>query len=554
MATSLKAVIALSEDPTVDNFLDVQNNCTNEPALTGDKNRLSSWEKYFYYTNYTISTSLSSSSVAASGGAITITYTIKQNASNSNGNAKVVSGVTPTVTSTIGTVSNITATNSNGVGTAKITVGSLGTTIQDITTGIITVSANGSSKSSNFTRSLNDVTSIKIAGSIPATGDYSNPTTYYPAAGSSYVYTVYAYFSSGAGKGNFSVTQNAYSISGDGFSKAQYSTATYAISTTAANRTTIIGDERSGVLTASYTTQITKKTLTDSITLTQEANVRTLSSVYTVPYKPDSSWITDITGSGSSTNWATVPASGGYLKSHAYANYTHTSGSSLNNQHITTDAAFVWSGSPSWITTHSSGGYYVNPNCGNADTRNSTGTYSYTYNGVKKTCTEAITQSGDTYTDSWNYKTDASLSKTSATCSSGTLTLTVKVYRRKYRNWGCGTDGYITDYTLFDTTPAVSDNVDWLSVGSFTKSSTGTYTATVTYNANSKNTSARTATITVTANSKSSTATLTQSKDTYTESGGVITYGNITGCSTTDGDVPCSGGSATAKASNGTQS
>lgn len=150
-----------------------------------------------------------------------------------------------------------------------------------------------------------------------------------------------------------------------------------------------------------------------------------------------------------------------------------------------------------------------------------------------KTGTKSITakQLADTYTDSWVYKTEASLANATPTCSSGTTTLTVKVYRGKYRDWGCGTDGMIQDYALYDTTPTVTDNKDWVSVGSFSKSSTGTYTATVTYNANSKNTSTRTATITATANSKSATAELTQGKDTYTDSGGVTstTYGNWRG-------------------------
>lgn len=95
------------------------------------------------------------------------------------------------------------------------------------------------------------------------------------------------------------------------------------------------------------------KTNSASVSIT---NARTLSSVYIVPYRPDSSWVVTV----SNNNWNTCPASGGYVKCHGYANYTHTSGSSLNDQHITTDAALSWStGYNSWITNHSNGGYYI---------------------------------------------------------------------------------------------------------------------------------------------------------------------------------------------------
>jgi hypothetical protein len=77
-------------------------------------------------------------------------------------------------------------------------------------------------------------------------------------------------------------------------------------------------------ITATYEGQSNTKTASVS-------NSRSLVSVYLVPYQPDGSWI-GVSGSGSSTTWDTIPRTGGYIKAYGYANYTHTSGSPLNNQ------------------------------------------------------------------------------------------------------------------------------------------------------------------------------------------------------------------------------
>lgn len=119
----------------------------------------------------------------------------------------------------------------------------------------------------------------------------------------------------------------------------------------------------------------------------QEANVRTLSSVYFVPYKPDDSWVVDVTNG----QWATCPASGGYVKAYGYANYTHTSGASLNDQHITGNASLTWStGYNSWITDHSHGGYRIHSRGTTAGSaRSSSATWSY---GGKTSAPKTLTQ------------------------------------------------------------------------------------------------------------------------------------------------------------------
>lgn len=130
-----------------------------------------------------------------------------------------------------------------------------------------------------------------------------------------------------------------------------------------------------------------KSASASSTTVYQAANTRTLSSVYIVPYQPDSSWIVTV----SNGNWNTCPASGGYVKCHGYANYTHTSGSPLNDQYITSDAGLSWStGYNSWITNHSNGGYYIaNRGTETGDARSSTATWTY---GGKTSAGKTLTQ------------------------------------------------------------------------------------------------------------------------------------------------------------------
>ena len=274
---------------------------------------------------------------------------------------------------------------------------------------------------------------------------------------------------------------------------------------TASSRGTAVGDYIKNTIVSSKSGFTTRSGYTF---VAQEANARSLVSVYTVPYKPDNSWITDVTGSGSSTNWATVPASGGYLKSRAYANYTHTSGSPLNDQKITDDAAFSWSGNtnPTWITAHGNGGYYVNPNGQNTSTRTSTGTYSYTYGGVTKTCTEAITQAKDTYNDGTEYQVSAiSPSTKSVGAAPGSFTLSYTIQQRTKRTWTVGGTSYPNNWTNSTATPTVSSS----NTGVCTVGTPASTSVTISHTDNTS-TSTRSATITVTKGT-SKTCTVTQS-------------------------------------------
>lgn len=167
MAISLKDAMALNGTPNLTSFVELQNQCKNKSFFTSAKpiNYLSSWDGYYASNTYTVSLSLSPTSIPASGGTITATYTIKKNGS-------ALSGVKPSVSSTIGTVGTIGSTNSSGVGKVTITVASLGTTITSKTTGTVKAIYEGTSGSATFERAANSIAS------------YGNPsfTITYPTA------------------------------------------------------------------------------------------------------------------------------------------------------------------------------------------------------------------------------------------------------------------------------------------------------------------------------------------------------------------------------------
>lgn len=411
MAITLKQAFALNGTPDLTSFKDLQEQCKNTDYFTDSNpiNKLSSWEGYWYGTgDYKISLSASTASVAASGGSVTITYTIKQVTSTGD---TALSGVKPTITSSLGTVGTLTSTNASGQGTCTITLSSLGCTVKPETTITVTGSYNGASSSATFKQAENSKTTVA----------WNNPTI-----------STFSY-------GNIA-----------------------ACSTSA---TPSISYSQTG--TQSYTSG----TCTTTVTQNSEATI----------------------------------------------SYSETTAHSAASVHSSTGVV-TWGA-----------------NGKNSSSRSVGITATVSMNGKSVTKSATSTQNADTYTDSTeygNYKTTATLGNTSPTCSSGTTTLTIKITRqsRTKRVWACGGTEYLSwsADTAYASMPTVTDNVDWLSVGTVSASSTtGTYTATVTYNANSKNTSTRTATITASCNANG-TVSLTQGKDSYTDSGGVTstTYGS----------------------------
>ena len=239
-----------------------------------------------------------------------------------------------------------------------------------------TVSMNGKSGSKAATAgqkadyitstSYGDVTKGAITNTtIPASGTTTNYTA---TAGNGSQVITYTWKS---GKANTSETKTI-------------SPSVSSISATASSK----GTNADGTITTVKSQSVTwtgygNKSTSGTMYIYQAANYRSLYSVYLYPYKPDSWWIVDVVNG----NWSTCPSAGGYVKLYGYANYSHTSGSYLNDQLVTLDAGVTWStGKDSWITNHSNGGYYIHSRgTTTGDARSSNATWSYTYGGVTKT-------------------------------------------------------------------------------------------------------------------------------------------------------------------------
>jgi hypothetical protein len=161
MAITLKEAFALNDTPTLTKFSELQAQCKNTSYFTSSNpiNYLSSWEGFYYgSSSYEISSLTASvSTIPASGGSFTITYTI--NNINSNGSKTPASGVTPTISTTKGSSSSITSTNSNGVGTAVVTIPTLGSQESSSTTINIHVYFTGCSKSIQIIQNENIIIS-----------------------------------------------------------------------------------------------------------------------------------------------------------------------------------------------------------------------------------------------------------------------------------------------------------------------------------------------------------------------------------------------------------
>lgn len=282
---SLTDAIALSNNKSEDDFLAIQNGCQNTGYFSTSEpiNALRSWMGYYYKIGgFLHSASLSTSSVGAGGGTITISYNIKDDWSN--GKKTNLSGVKPTITTTLGSIGSISSTDSNGNGSVVLTVSSRGTTPGSALTGTITISYGGVTKTLPFTQALNQVESIRVKATF-------NLSKYTATAGKNTITAAgtggaYLKFTSGVETEIVDSTSNTskyggtiaftrtYTTSGTGFSNDSKTI-------TVASRGTTIGAARTGTVTSNLTAVFTRTTptsgtVTGSATYTrnieQEAN------------------------------------------------------------------------------------------------------------------------------------------------------------------------------------------------------------------------------------------------------------------------------------------
>lgn len=301
---------------------------------------------------------------------------------------------------------------------------------------------------------------------------------------------------------------------------------------TASNRTTTVGSRRSIVVTGKYSNTFDGQTVSSTITIYQEANEASYGAL-----------------TGGSVLASDIPASGGTSStsiSNMSQTISYTSGS--------TRAGTVTYSKTSEITVSSLGT--------TVKARTKVGQVTVTYTGegsVTANKTVDIYQAENKVTNSnYNpritaYGTPTVSIGSGLTAAGGSATVSASVtntetYNALYSSGATGPNQTRSVGGSLSISMTVNGNNRFsLSGNTITHSSMGTNetTDTVTIKAVNDGDSSKSATA-----SKS----ITNSKTVKSTSGGVYTYGNITAGTITNATIPASGGSATAKAGNGTQS
>lgn len=301
---------------------------------------------------------------------------------------------------------------------------------------------------------------------------------------------------------------------------------------TASNRTTTVGSRRSIVVTGKYSNTFDGQTVSSTITIYQEANEASYGAL-----------------TGGSVLASDIPASGGTSStsiSNMSQTISYTSGS--------TRAGAVTYSKTSEITVSSLGT--------TVKARTKVGQVTVTYTGEGGATANKIIniyQAENKVTNSnYNpritaYGTPTISIGSGLTAAGGSATVSASV---------TNTETYNALYSSGATGPNQTRSVGGSLSISMTANGNNRFSLsgnTITHS--SMGTNETTDTVTIKAvndgdSSKSSTASksIVNSKTVKSTSGGVYTYGNITAGIITNATIPASGGSATAKAGNGTQS
>lgn len=301
---------------------------------------------------------------------------------------------------------------------------------------------------------------------------------------------------------------------------------------TASNRTITVGSRRSIVVTGKYSNTFDGQTVSSTITIYQEANEASYGAL-----------------TGGSISASDIPASGGTSStsiSNMSQTISYTSGS--------TRAGTVTYSKTDEITVSSLGA--------TVKARTKVGQVTVTYTGeggATANKTVNIYQAENKVTNSnYNpritaYGTPTISIGSGLTAAGGSASVSASV---------TNTETYNTLYSSGATGPNQTRSVGGSLSISMTANGNSRFSLsgnTIIHSSMGTNETTDTVTIKVVNdgdNSKSATASksITNSKTVKSTSGGVYTYGNITAGTITNATIPASGGSATAKAGNGTQS
>lgn len=301
---------------------------------------------------------------------------------------------------------------------------------------------------------------------------------------------------------------------------------------TASNRTTTVGSRRSIVVTGKYSNTFDGQTVSSTITIYQEANEASYGAL-----------------TGGSVSASDIPASGG-ISSTSVTNMSQT----ISYTSGSTRAGTVTYSKTSEITVSSLGT--------TVKARTKVGQVTVTYTGegsVTANKTVNIYQAENKVTNSnYNpritaYGTPTVSIGSGLTAAGGSATVSASVtntetYNALYSSGATGPNQTRSAGGSLSISMTANGNSRFsLSGNTITHSSMGTNetTDTVTIKAVNDGDSSKSAT---------SSKSITNSKTVKSTSGGVYTYGDITAGTITNATIPASGGSATAKAGNGTQS
>lgn len=301
---------------------------------------------------------------------------------------------------------------------------------------------------------------------------------------------------------------------------------------TASNRTTTVGSRRSIVVTGKYSNTFDGQTVSSTITIYQEANEASYGAL-----------------TGGSILASDIPASGG------------TSSTSISNMSQT--ISYTSSSTRAGTVTYSKTNEITVSSLGTTvKARTKVGQVTVTYTGegsVTAKKTVDIYQAENKVTNSnYNpritaYGTPTISIGSGLTAAGGSATVSASVtntetYNALYSSGAIGPNQTRSvDGSLSISMTANGNSRFSLSGNTITHSSMGTNetTDTITIKAVNDGDSSKSATA-----SKS----ITNSKTVKSTSGGIYTYGDVIAGTVTNGIIPASGGSATAKAGNATQS
>lgn len=301
---------------------------------------------------------------------------------------------------------------------------------------------------------------------------------------------------------------------------------------TASNRTTTVGSKRSIVVTGKYSNTFDGQTVSSTITIYQEANEASYGAL-----------------TGGSVSASDIPASGG------------TSSTSVVNmsQTISYTSGSTRAGTVTYLKTDE---ITVSSLGTTVKARTKVGQVTVTYTGeggATANKTVNIYQAENKVTNS-NYNSRITAYGTPTisigsglTAAGGSATVSASVtntetYNALYSSGAIGPNQTRSVGGSLSISMTANGNSRFsLSGNTITHSSMGTNETTDTVTIKAVNDGD---------NSKSATASksIVNSKTVKSTSGGVYTYGNITAGTITNATIPASGGSATAKAGNGTQS